>query len=219
MYPYEGLARANYGWLDARHHFSFAEYYNPERMEFGPLRVINDDIIKSNTGFDTHPHRDMEIITYVRRGAISHRDSNGNEGRTQAGDVQVMSAGTGIQHSEHNHEQEETNLFQIWIEPNKIGVTPRWDSHEFPRQPVESELKLLVSGDGVAPLRIHQDAYIYAGQMLSGTEVRHQIHRQAYLLCSGGELQVNGETLKKVTVQKSLMNPPCLFGQPQMPRF
>ncbi|MCL4151591.1 UNVERIFIED_CONTAM: hypothetical protein GTU68_046678 [Idotea baltica] len=196
-YPYNDLGRANYGWLDARHHFSFAEYYDPQRMGFGALRVINDDIIQSDTGFDTHPHRDMEIITYVRKGAISHRDSKGNEGRTEAGDVQVMSAGTGILHSEHNRESEDTNLFQIWIEPNKLGVAPDWDAKEFPKAPVVDKLSLLVSGDGSAPLQINQDAFIYAGTLLEGSEIDHAIHSQAYLLVSEGELEVNGHPLKK----------------------
>lgn len=197
VYPYEGLGRANHGWLDARHHFSFAEYRDPNRMGFGALRVINDDIIGAGTGFDTHPHRDMEIITYVREGAITHRDSNGNEGRTEAGDVQVMSAGTGIFHSEKNAGTIDTNLFQIWIEPNKLSVEPAWDSYEFPRDPVASELMLLVSGDGTAPLSISQDAFIYAGTLLAGTEIDHPIHNQAYLLVSKGELQINGQNLKK----------------------
>ena len=168
VYPYENLGHANHGWLDARHHFSFAEYRNPARSRFGTLRVINDDVIKAGAGFDTHPHRDMEIITYVRMGAISHRDSNGNEGRTAAGDVQVMSAGTGVFHSEFNLEDTDTNLYQIWIEPNILGVKPRWDSHEFPKQPVTEALTLLVSGDGTAPLFINQDAYIYAGKISAG---------------------------------------------------
>ena len=131
IYPYEELGHADHGWLDARHHFSFGRYHNPERMGFGVLRVINDDIIKAGKGFDTHPHKDMEIITYVRKGAITHRDSNGNEGRTEAGDVQVMSAGTGIFHSEYNLEDEDTNIYQIWIEPHKLDVTPDWSAHEF----------------------------------------------------------------------------------------
>ena len=143
-YTFEQLGHANHGWLDARHHFSFANYYNPERMGFGALRVINDDIIKAGAGFDTHPHKDMEIITYVRKGAITHRDSRGNQGRTEAGDVQVMSAGTGIFHSEFNLESEDTNLYQIWIEPNKIGVQPRWDAREFPTEETEGVLTLLV---------------------------------------------------------------------------
>ena len=121
VYPHEQLGGANYGWLNAKHHFSFSHYYNPERMSFGALRVINDDIIKAGTGFDTHPHQNMEIITYVRKGAITHRDNQGNVGRTEAGDMQVMSAGTGITHSEYNLESQDTQLYQIWIEPNKKG--------------------------------------------------------------------------------------------------
>ena len=201
IYPYEELGHASHGWLDARHHFSFASYQNPERSAFGTLRVINDDVIKAGTGFDTHPHKDMEIITYVRKGAITHRDSNGNEGRTAAGDVQVMSAGTGIFHSERNAESVDTNLFQIWIEPRKLGVQPRWDSHEFPTQPAQGALTLLVSGDvsgeDRAPLFINQDARIYAGSLSTGTELNHAIAHQAYLLVSDGELEIDGQKLKK----------------------
>lgn len=197
IYPYESLGRAKHGWLDARHHFSFANYYNPERMEFGALRVINDDWIQAGSGFPTHPHRDMEIITYVRRGAITHKDSRGNEGRTEAGDVQVMSAGTGIFHSEHNLESEDTNLFQIWIQPRELGVQPRWDAREFPKEAVADRLQLLVSGDGEAPLFINQDAYIYAGKLLEGAEVEHPVHNMAYLVVSEGELEVNGQPMKK----------------------
>ena len=112
-YPFDSLGGADHGWLNAKHHFSFASYHDPKKMSFGELLVINDDRIAPHTGFDTHPHRDMEIITYVRRGAITHKDSRGNKGRTTAGNVQVMSAGTGIKHSEYNHEDEETNIFQI----------------------------------------------------------------------------------------------------------
>lgn len=166
-------------------------------MGFGTLRVINDDIVKAGSGFDTHPHRDMEIITYVRKGAISHRDSEGNEGRTQAGDVQVMSAGTGIYHSEHNHEDVDTNLYQIWIEPNKKGVAPRWDAHEFPKQPATDRLPLLVSGDGSAPLFIHQDATIHAGRLTKGTSVTHPVRQQAYILVSEGKADLDGHILKK----------------------
>ena len=123
VYPYEKLGNHDFGWLNARYHFSFARYYNPERTGFGKLLVINDDIVHAHSGFDTHPHADMEIITYVRAGAITHRDSTGNEGRTAAGDVQVMSAGTGIAHSEHNEEDEDTRLYQIWIAPREKGMT------------------------------------------------------------------------------------------------
>lgn len=197
VYPYEQLGHADHGWLNARHHFSFANYYNPERTGFGVLRVINDDIIKAGAGFDTHPHKDMEIITYVRKGVITHRDSKGNEGRTEAGDVQVMSAGTGIFHSEYNLESEDTNIYQIWIEPNKLGVQPDWDTHEFPKEPANGKLTLLVSGDGEAPLYINQNARIYAGTLEEGANLEHPIHDQAYLLVSEGEVEVDGKALKK----------------------
>ncbi|MBP7189391.1 MAG: pirin family protein, partial [Thiopseudomonas sp.] len=122
--PYNELGGAQHGWLDTRHHFSFADYYNPKRMSWGQLRVWNDDSIAARSGFPPHPHRDMEIITYVRSGAITHQDSLGNRGRTEAGDVQVMSAGSGIIHSEMNEENEATQLFQIWIMPDEKGLPP-----------------------------------------------------------------------------------------------
>ena len=122
---YKVLGGADYGWLQAKHHFSFALYYNPKRMGFGSIRVINDDIIKAKKGFDPHQHNDMEIITYVRSGAITHTDNQGNKGRTVAGDIQVMSAGTGFIHSEYNLVDQETNIYQIWIIPNKTSVKPR----------------------------------------------------------------------------------------------
>jgi redox-sensitive bicupin YhaK (pirin superfamily) len=196
-YAYEQLGHANHGWLNARHHFSFANYHNPGRMAFGALRVINDDIIKAGAGFDTHPHRDMEIITYVRKGAITHRDSRGNVGRTEAGDVQVMSAGTGIFHSEFNLESEDTNLYQIWIEPNRVGVEPRWDTRQFPTEETEDGLTLLVSGDGRAPLTIHQDATIHAGRINAGSKLEHAIRHQAYLLVSKGTVMLDGQKLKQ----------------------
>ncbi|MBL4599057.1 MAG: pirin family protein [Rhizobiaceae bacterium] len=197
VYPYEQLGQADHGWLNARHHFSFGGYRNPKRTGFGALLVINDDVIQAGTGFDTHPHQDMEIITYVRKGAITHRDNKGNEGRTVAGDVQVMSAGTGIFHSEYNLESEDTNIYQIWILPNKSGVKPVWDAESFPTEPATDALTLLVSGDGKAPLSIHQNAHIYAGRLAVGTTFPHPIHQQAYLLVSKGELEIDGKTVKK----------------------
>ncbi len=200
-YPYSKLGHHDLGWLDARYHFSFSEYYNARRMGFGTLRVINDDIIKAGTGFDTHPHKDMEIITYVRKGAITHRDSKGNVGRTEAGDVQVMSAGTGIHHSEFNLESEDTNLFQIWIYPREKNVKPKWDSLTFPKMKVEKTLPLLVSGlpedrsDDI--LHIHQDARIFGGVIDRGQSIRHLIKNQAYLLVSEGEVILEGKTLSK----------------------
>lgn len=196
-YPYVNLGHANHGWLDARHHFSFASYQDPQRQQFGVLRVINDDVIKAGEGFATHPHKNMEIITYVREGAITHRDSNGNVGRTVAGDVQVMSAGTGVFHSEFNLESEDTNIFQIWIEPDQMEVTPKWDSYQFPNEPTADSLGLLVSGDGKAPLSIHQNAFIYAGLLIKGTELEHAIKHQAYVLVSEGSLEIEGHSLYK----------------------
>ncbi|RBP52694.1 pirin family protein [Arenicella xantha] len=206
--PFKSLGHANHGWLNARHHFSFAEYYNPKRMNFGVLRVINDDIIKAGAGFGLHPHQNMEIITFVRRGAITHRDNQGNEGRTEAGDVQVMSAGTGIYHSEYNLESEDTQLYQIWIEPNKLGVKPHWDAHEFPKNDTDA-LQLLVSGDGRAPLQINQDADVYAGRLSANTRVSQRLKHQGYLLVSSGSVQLGDVLLEQgdgaeITDQKQI---------------
>lgn len=201
IYPYENLGHADHGWLNARHHFSFAEYHNPQRVHFGTLRVINDDIIAGEKGFPPHPHKDMEIITYVRAGAITHKDSMGNEGRTGAGDVQVMSAGTGVTHSEYNLENEETRLYQIWIFPREKNVEPRWDAMQFPKEIVKNALPVLVSGQkehaGSNALFIHQDAAIYGGRLSAGKVVTQNIKYQAYLLVSSGEILIDGEELKK----------------------
>jgi redox-sensitive bicupin YhaK (pirin superfamily) len=198
IYPYENLGHADHGWLDARHHFSFASYHDPKRHNFGVLRVINDDKVAAGTGFHTHPHRDMEIITYVRSGAITHRDSEGNVGRTGAGDVQVMSAGSGVAHSEHNLENEDTTLYQIWIYPNAKDVQPRWDAREFPKTPVKNALNLIVSGDkNDDVLFIHQDAKIYAGRLNAGTEITHKIKHRVYILVSDGQVEIDGKLLKK----------------------
>lgn len=199
---YGELGRAQHGWLDARHHFSFGNYYNPKRMSFGTLRVINDDIIAAGTGFGIHPHANMEIITYVRQGAITHKDSNGNEGRTEAGDVQVMSAGTGIKHSEHNSESIDTNLYQIWIEPNQKNVKPRWDSHQFPKKSDNNRLNLLVSGDQSAPLFIHADARIYAGKIKAQTTTTQSLDGASYLLVSDGEIELSGTDFKNTRLRK-----------------
>ena len=189
-HPFNSLGGANHGWLNAKHHFSFANYYDPKKMSHGELLVINDDRIAPHTGFDTHPHRDMEIITYVRRGTISHKDNRGNSGRTTAGSVQVMSAGTGITHSEYNHEDVETNIYQIWILPKSRGIDPRWDTAEFPNDVVADSLPLLVSGDESTPLQINQDARIYAGRLTDGQKLNHSIEGKAYLLVAEGEAKV-----------------------------
>ena len=195
-HAFASLGGANHGWLDTKHHFSFANYHNPKKMSFGELLVINDDTIAPYTGFDSHPHRDMEIITYVRQGAITHKDNQGNKGRTTAGNVQVMSAGTGIFHSEYNHEDEATKIYQIWIIPNKRSVAPRWDTAAFPSKPVVNGLPLLVSGDGKAPLQIHQDARIYAGRLTKGTTINHRISGQAYMLVSEGIIEADGKQIQ-----------------------
>lgn len=201
IYPYERLGHANHGWLDARHHFSFGGYVNPNRIRFGALRVINDDTIDAGAGFDTHPHKNMEIITYVRKGAITHKDSMDNVGRTEAGDVQVMSAGTGVFHSEYNAEPENTKLYQIWIEPDKENVEPRWDAKQFPKNPAKDALSVLVSGmpehEKTGALYMHQDAAIYGGRLTQDTTILHPIKHQAYILVSQGEVTVNDARMKQ----------------------
>ena len=184
-------------WLESRFHFSFAEYRDPARMGFGPLRVWNDDIIQPGTGFPMHPHRDMEIITYVRHGAITHEDNLGNRGRTEAGDVQVMSAGSGIVHSEHNRETESvTTLFQIWIEPATKDLEPGWQTRAFPQETRGGELTVLASGrtgdEGALP--IHQDAALLGAMLRPDQEVVHRLGagRRAYLVPAGGAIRVNG---------------------------
>jgi hypothetical protein len=199
--PFASLGHQPHGWLDARHHFSFAAYHNPQRMQFGTLRVINDDTIAAGTGFGMHGHQNMEIITYVRQGAITHRDNLGNEGRTGAGDVQVMSAGTGIMHSEHNREHEATRLYQIWITPNDTGVKPRWDAAAFPKAPVKDTLHLLVSGrpedEGKGALFIHQDAALYGGHLAPGSRITQPLKHQGYLLVSEGSVTLeDGQEIK-----------------------
>ena len=198
---YKDLGGADHGWLKAKHHFSFASYQDPTRVHFGPMRVINDDVVAPKKGFDPHPHDNMEIITYVRKGAITHKDDMGNEGRTVAGDVQVMSAGTGVVHSEYNLEDEDTNLYQIWMFPNKKNVKPRWDAKQFPKEPVKGKLKPLVTSfdnKDENSLKIYQDTVIYAGRINKDDIVEQTIDReQAYVLCSKGQIKINGELIEK----------------------
>jgi quercetin 2,3-dioxygenase len=144
--PFATLGAANHGWLNAHHHFSFADYHEPERTNWGQLRVWNDDTIAANAGFPPHPHRDMEIITYVRKGAITHKDNLGNTGRTEAGDVQVMSAGSGVTHSEYNLEDQATEIFQIWVIPDQRGGKPSWGARPFPKGDRAGRFVTLASG-------------------------------------------------------------------------
>ena len=191
---FESLGHADHGWLDARHHFSFANYHDPKRMGWGRIRVWNDDRIAARSGFPPHPHRDMEIVTYVRTGAITHQDSMGNKGRTGAGDVQVMSAGTGVVHSEFNLEDEDTTLFQIWIETDRPGAQPGWGAMPFPKESREGRFQLLASGaadDGV--LTINTDARILGAALKAGETLEYEADpaRHLYLVPSG-RVKVNG---------------------------
>ena len=194
--PFAQLGHANHGWLDANYHFSFSDYRDPARMNWGNLRVWNDDTIAAQTGFPPHPHRDMEIITYVRTGAITHKDSLGNEGRTVAGDVQVMSAGTGITHAEYNLEDEATTLFQIWIMPTRTGEQPGWGTRQFPKGERSGQLVTLASGypqDGEA-LPIRTEARLVAGTIRAGETVDYALgaDRKGYLVPATGIIEVNG---------------------------
>ncbi|MCX8132811.1 MAG: pirin family protein [Roseococcus sp.] len=199
--PFASLGGADFGWLKARHHFSFGHYHDRSRMGWGRLRVWNDDEIAPGTGFDPHPHRDMEIITYVREGAITHRDSMGNEGRTEAGDVQVMSAGTGVVHSEYNLEAMPTRIFQIWILPDRAGATPGWGTKSFPRAGREARFEVLAGGrvgDAEAgALPINADAAVMAATLAPGQELRQPLApgRAAYLVPARGRVTVNGAAL------------------------
>jgi redox-sensitive bicupin YhaK (pirin superfamily) len=194
--PFSSVGRANHGWLDAAHHFSFADYYDPARMAWGNLRVWNDDTIAAKSGFPPHPHRDMEIITYVREGAITHRDSLGNEGRTAAGDVQVMSAGTGITHAEYNLEDEATHLFQIWIMPTRQGEKPSWGARQFPKGERAGELVVLASGyaQDKDALPIRTEARLVAATLQAGQSVDYVLgaERKGYLVAPTGKITVNG---------------------------
>ncbi|MFO1067759.1 MAG: pirin family protein [Geminicoccaceae bacterium] len=197
--PFASLGKFQMDWLNASHHFSFGHYHDPERMGVGPLRVWNDDEIQPHTGFDPHPHRDMEIITYVRTGAITHLDSLGNEGRTPAGDVQVMSAGTGIRHAEYNREDGVTTIFQIWIQPRHRGLQPRWAQRAFPKADRGGALVALASGrpgdEGALP--IDQDAAVLGATLEPGQTVTHRLGlgRKAYLVAAVGRLTVNGKAV------------------------
>lgn len=197
---FSDIGRADHGWLKAAHHFSFGGYYDPKYMGWGPIRVWNDDEIAAQSGFAPHSHQDMEIITYVREGAITHQDSKGNKGRTVAGDVQVMSAGSGIEHSEYNYEDQETRLFQIWIKPRQPGGNARWDAKEFPTS-ANATLSVLASGyesdiRGGA-LMIGADARLYGSKLPAGEHVTHKSARDnyIYLVVSKGSVSVNGNPL------------------------
>ncbi|PMQ04107.1 Quercetin 2,3-dioxygenase [Dyella sp. AD56] len=197
--PFNSLGGANHGWLNAKHHFSFASYNDQGRMGWGALRVWNDDTIAPQTGFPPHPHADMEIITYVREGAITHQDSLGNKGRTVAGDVQVMSAGTGITHAEYNLENSNTQIFQIWIMPDDHGNPPSWGTKPFPMGDRSGRFVTLASGfkEDTDALPLRTDARVLGATLKAGETAVYELDgsRYAYLVPAKGKLDVNGVTL------------------------
>jgi redox-sensitive bicupin YhaK (pirin superfamily) len=193
--PFEGLAHNDHGWLDTRFHFSFADYHDPERMSWGRIRVWNDDLIAPKSGFPPHPHRDMEIITFVRTGAITHKDSMGNTGRTGAGDVQVMSAGTGVTHAEYNLEDEDTSLFQIWILPDSAGEAPDWGMREFPAASARDASKCSPAAIPTATARCRSAATPDSrGDAAGRRSVTYEAApwRHQYLVATGRQDRVNG---------------------------
>jgi len=194
--PMEGLGHFKNDWLEARYHFSFAGYMDPSRMGLGALRVWNDDTIQPGGQFPTHPHRDMEIVTFMRRGAITHEDNLGNKGVTTAGNVQVMSAGTGIEHSEANLKDGVTTLFQIWIIPAEINIQPRWQTREFPVSTGAGKLQTLASGrtENDGGLLIHQDAAVLGATLKAGEDAVYGLPggRRAYLVPARGGIEING---------------------------
>jgi redox-sensitive bicupin YhaK (pirin superfamily) len=197
--PFEALGGANHGWLDAKHHFSFASYHDANRMGWGPIRVWNDDTIAPNTGFPPHPHANMEIITYVREGAITHQDNLGNQGRTEAGDVQVMSAGSGVRHSEYNMEAGTTRIFQIWVESREHGARPSWGAKPFPKGERSGQFVTLASGfaEDVGALPIRANARVVGATLKAGQMADYALGdtRLGYLVPARGSIEVNGVTL------------------------
>ena len=190
---------ADHGWLKSYHSFSFANYYDPKFMQFGPLRVINEDRVAAGMGFGTHGHRDMEIISYVLDGALAHKDSMGNGSTIRPGDVQRMSAGTGVQHSEFNHSKDSaTHFLQIWIEPNVKGIVPSYEEKNFDAAAKQGKLKLIASPDGrEGSVTVHADAHIYAALLLANDQLVHKLEpgRLAYLHIARGSVSVNGYAL------------------------
>ncbi len=192
---------ANHGWLDTYHTFSFANYYDPDYMGFRSLRVINEDRVQPGAGFGTHPHHDMEIITYVLEGALEHKDSMGNGSVMRPGDVQRMSAGTGVTHSEYNHSAEESvHLLQIWIMPNRRGVEPGYEQKSYSREERTNTLRLIASPDGRdGSVAIHQDAELYGTVLEKGQSVSHNLasERYGWVQVARGKVSINGTELEQ----------------------
>ncbi|MFW2829161.1 pirin family protein [Sphingomonas sp. ID0503] len=195
--PFASLGGESHGWLDAKHHFSFANYHDPKRVHWGDLRVWNDDTIAPKSGFPPHPHRDMEIITYVREGAITHQDNLGNKGRTEAGDVQVMSAGTGVAHSEYNMEDVATRIFQIWIIPTETGGAPSWGAKPFPKGDRAGQFVVLASGfaDDNDALPIRTNARVVGATLKAGETAEYPLghDRRGYLVPATGAVTIEDQ--------------------------
>lgn len=195
----EERGTANFGWLDSKHTFSFGHYFDSRHMSFGDLRVINEDRVKPGAGFDTHGHRDMEIISYVLDGALEHKDSIGNGSVIRPGDVQRMSAGTGIRHSEYNHSKTDpVHFLQIWILPEKEGLEPGYEQKAFPREDRSGRLRLVGSRDGRdGSVTIHQAVDLYAGLLGEGDSVSHRLAegRRAWVQIAKGSATLNGDQL------------------------
>ena len=196
----EDRGHANHGWLDSYHTFSFADYYDPDEMGYGSLRVINEDRVAPGMGFGTHPHRDMEIISYVLDGALQHRDSMGTGSVIRPGDVQRMTAGTGVLHSEFNaSSRDPVHFLQIWIEPDRVGIAPGYEQKNFPPEEKRAQLRLIASPDGAdGSVRVHQDAKLYAALLEGDQHVTYALPEghKAYLHVVRGEVQLNGQVLR-----------------------
>lgn len=190
------MGKSNLGWLNSSFHFSFAEYYNPSNINFGKLRVINDDLIESGTGFPTHPHKDMEIVTYIVDGKLTHKDSMGNERTLERGEVQYMSAGSGITHSEYNNHDDRLRLLQIWIYPDKRDYTPNYGDFKFKFNERKNNWLHMVSSDiGTAPVKIHQDVNIYSLDLDKENIIDFEVSstRQAYLVQIEGKSKITSQ--------------------------
>lgn len=217
--PVEKMGESNLGWLRSKFHFSFAEYYNEKNINFGVLRVINDDYIAPGTGFPTHPHRDMEIISYVIEGKLTHKDSMGNESTLERGEVQYMSAGTGVTHSEYNKHAEDTRILQIWVLPDRKGHTPNYGEYKFKYEDrIGKWLHFVSSKEGDAPIKVNQDVNFYITEIEAGKEMEFEVKegRQAYVVQIEGKSEINstamnprdgletiGESLKIAALEKS----------------
>ena len=193
--------KQDHGWLNTYHHFSFGEYYNPEKVQYGPLRVFNDDIVQPGTGFDFHPHKNMEIVTYVIDGELEHKDNFGNQGIIKSGGIQQMSAGTGVVNSEFNHSKEKPlRLLQLWFLTKKKNLSPSWQDKQYTKEDRLNKLLQVISNDtsnNDSTLQIHQDVKIYISSMTKDTKLEHRLgDRIAYLFVIKGEIDLNGNALK-----------------------